>query len=434
MVGVSKCFVTISILLLGITVYALSGPAQEVSSLVSLPDHLTGVFRHGNLGHLTLNSLLIVIGGGLTERRIGPVKTFMLAALCAVLGTVVELVVAGPGFVGLSAVAYGLVTHGIIASSARGQRNITLAMIAVALIAEALFLHHHIAVFTHITSPLIGGGFAMFGSLFGPKGPSLKPMEWRHTARVIEIIAQTDEDDAAEAETTFVDHGMDNMFVLQERGKVLGVIGFGLDEQVPDLAWLSWTYLDQTQTGQGLGSQMLNDLLGKLAQNNIRKIFVETSDYEEFGKKIYASAHRLYEDFGAKVELTVPGYHSPSEAKIIYGLDNPEGPAAIVSEPTPSTGLKITELHKAAETEDVAGLHWSQAASGLAGMDYQLTRARDQNYRMAVLALPSDLSEANHSALENHGFSLCGKLSDYYGAGVHQAWWTCDLGETKPTI
>ena len=81
----------------------------------------------------------------------------------------------------------------------------------------------------------------MFDSLFAPKGPSLIPMQPRHMRRVVEIIAQTDEDDAAEAEKSFAGNGTDNMFVLQDQGNIFGVIGFSLDEQMPDLAWLSWT-------------------------------------------------------------------------------------------------------------------------------------------------------------------------------------------------
>lgn len=425
----SRCPVTISLILLGAAGYAIWGPVRYSGNLISFPDHLIGAFRHGDLSHLALNFLLILIGGTLTEPRVGSWQTAAIAMMCLLFGTGAELAVAGPGFVGLSAAAYGLVAHGVLIAAPPERRIVTIALIALALSAEYLFLRPQIAVFTHITAAVIGAGFAMFNSLFGSKGPVLKPMELHHVSPVIAIIAQTDEDDAHEAESTFLDDGVENMFVLQDRGRVLGVIGFDLDEQVPDLAWLSWTYLDQAQTGKGLGSQMLNDLLGKLAQQDVRKIFVETSDYEEFGKKIYASAHRLYEEFGAAVELTVPAYHSPTEVKIIYGLENPEAPEMATPEPTASTGLAITEIHKAAETDDVAGLRWTETAEGLSGLDQQLALAQQQHYRVAVLAIPSDLSDANAAALKDHGLHLCGALKDFYGAGLHQCWWTRDLTE-----
>jgi len=394
---------------------------------VTFQDHLIGVFRHGDPIHLALNCLLILIGGTLTEPRIGSWQTAGLAGLCLVSGVAVEFAVAGPGFVGLSPVAYGLVACGLVTASHPDRRGIVLVMIGLALTAEFFLLRPQIAVFTHITSALIGGGFAMLKSLFGAKGPALKPMEWRHVSPVVQIIGQTDEDDAYEAESTFLNEGMDDMFVLLDRGEVLGVIGYSLDEQVPDLAWLSWTYLDQAQTGRGLGSLMLNDLLGRLAKLGVRKIFIETSDYEDFGKKIYAAAHKLYEEFGAKVELTVPDYHAPREAKIIYGLDNPEAPSTPATEVSEALGLAITGFDKAAETEDVAGLRWTEAQGGLVGLDQQLALARQQNYRMAVLAIPSDLSKANEAALQEQGLSPCGRLKDYYGEGMHQDWWICTL-------
>ncbi len=425
-----RCPVTISLILCAIAAYAVLGPVRYSGHISGFADHLLFTIRHGDLSHLTLNCMLILIGGSLTEPRLGGPGTAGLAILCAVSGTAVEYAMTGPGFVGLSSVAYGLVAHGALAASPPGQRGLTLALISVALAAEFIFLRPRIAVFTHITSACIGGGIAMLNALFGSKGPTLKPMEWRHVSPAIAIIAQTDEDDAHEAESKFLNDGTENMFVLLDRGEVLGLIGYCLDDDVPDLAWLSWTYLDGAHTGKGLGAQMFNDLLGKLAKMGVRKIFIETSDYEEFGKKIYASAHRLYEEFGASVELTVPGYHSPREAKIIYGLNNPEAPEAGVAEAGSTSGLAIDDIQKAAETDDVAGLRWSETPAGLSGLDQQLSHARAQTYRMAVLAIPSDLSDANAADLQAQGLKKCGELKDYYGAGLHQVWWTCDLGKT----
>jgi GNAT superfamily N-acetyltransferase len=394
---------------------------------VDFPDHLLFMFRHGNLSHLTLNCLLILFGGSFTEPVLGWLRTLGLVALFALTGTAAELLLAGPGFVGLSGIAYGLVSYGMIIASTPQRRSWTLTLICILLAAEWVFLRPQIAVFTHITSALIGGGLAMFNALFGSSGPKLKPMEWQHVSDAIQIIAQTDEDDAAEAESTFVDGGTENMFVLQEKGKVLGLIGYSLDEDVPDVAWLSWTYLDQEHTGKGLGGLMLNDLLGKLAQLQVRKIFIETSDYEEFGKKIYAAAHKLYEEFGAAVEMTVPGYHSPNEAKIVYGLDNPEAPEPPRAEPSVSTGLSIFEVHKAPETDNVAGLRWRETSAGLSGLDQQLSLARSQRYRMAVLAIPSDLSNPNAADLQAQGLTKCGELKEFYGKDLHQVWWCCEI-------
>ncbi|WP_170428443.1 GNAT family N-acetyltransferase [Ruegeria arenilitoris] len=428
-----RCPVTIGLILSAIAGYALLGPVRYSGPIETFPDHLLFTFRHGNLSHLTLNCLLILVGGSFTEPVLGWLRTLGLVALFALAGTTAELLLAGPGFVGLSGVAYGLVSYGLIVASPPERRGWTLALICIVLGAEWLFLHPQIAVFTHITSALFGGGLAMFSALFGSSGPKLKPMEWRHVSPAIQIIAQTDEDDATEAESKFLEEGTDNMFVLQEKGNVLGLIGYSLDEDVPDVAWLSWTYLDQAHTGKGLGALMLNDLLGKLAQLQVRKIFIETSDYEEFGKKLYAAAHKLYEEFGASVELTVPGYHGPNEAKIVYGLENPEASETPRIEPSPNTGLSIFEIHKAPETDDVAGLRWRETNAGLSGLEQQLSLARSQKYRMAVLAIPSDLSDANAADLQAQGLQKCGELKEFYGKDLHQVWWSSDSGTTKNT-
>lgn len=270
----------------------------------------------------------------------------------------------------------------------------------------------------------------MFSSLFASKGAQLKPMEWKHLAEAITIINQTDEDDALEAEQIFLESGYTDMFVLVERGKVLGLTGFGMDDVVPDVAWLSWTYLDEEFLGQGYGAQMLNDLLGMLAKQGVRKIYIETSDYEEDGEKIYASAHRLYEEFGANIELTVADYHAPGEAKIVYGIDNPEADATAPFEPGEDTGFMVTGVEKAPESKDVAGLQWSEAPVGVAGLDFYVEQMRSSGFREAILAIPQDLSEPNEDKLTGFGFTHLGQLKDYYGTDQSQEWWSYQDAKT----
>ncbi|MEP3345751.1 MAG: rhomboid family intramembrane serine protease [Litoreibacter sp.] len=413
--------VTLSLILIATGVYAVLGPATKVSDFQSILQLGLGLFQHGNASHLAMNCFVLLLGGYVTEPILGPLRTINLVLLSAALGLTAELVLSGPGFVGLSGVAYGIAAFAMLSNAAHRMLNI--ALIVAVIIAEYLFLLKDVAVFSHLGGVLAGGGFAMFSSLFGSKGAQLKPMEWKHVSRAIEIIEQTDEDDAAEADRTFVNTGYENMFVLVEKGEVLGVTGFGQDDMVPDLAWLSWTYLDEAYMGQGYGGQMLNDMLGMLSKHGVRKIFIETSDYEEDGKKIYANAHRLYEEFGAKVELTIPDYHAVGEAKIIFGLDNPEAPKSEEEPATERDGLALAAVETAAETEDVAGLQWEEIPTGLANVDATLATAWERGNRMAVLAIPQDLSAANADGLTNHGLAKIGSLQDYYGPNQSQDWW-----------
>jgi membrane associated rhomboid family serine protease/GNAT superfamily N-acetyltransferase len=410
------------LILLTLTIHMVSGPASDPQAFQTIQQLLFGVLQHGSWNHLAVNCGLTLFGGAVTERALGTVRMIVLVLVMALAGVLLEWSLGGAGFVGMSGIAYGLVAYSIIATSAPDLRRLNLLLIVLALSAEFALLRAELAVFTHIAGTTIGGGAAMLSSLFGKKGPHLKPMEWKHVSKAVEIIGQTDEDDAAEAERIFVDSGYTNMFVLVDRGEVLGVTGFGIDENVPDVAWLSWTYLDDASLGQGLGSQMLNDLLGMLAKHNIRKIFIETSDYEEDGRRVYASAHRLYQEFGANVELTLPDYHEVGEAKIIYGIDNPEAGQTDAAE-TDDTGIRVTGIEKAPETEDVAGFIWEETPVGIAGLDFYSRELEQSGFRMGVLPLPLDLSRSNTEELEELGFIRVGQLNDYYSTGQSQDWW-----------
>ncbi|WP_411892612.1 rhomboid family intramembrane serine protease [Yoonia sp. SDW83-1] len=423
-----SCYITFSTCALFLVAYALNGPTLNASYLDTLPEAFAGVLRHGSLLHLSGNILVIFFGGLIAEQRLGAARLLALMLACAIGSTLAQYYIAGPRFIGASGISYGLLAYGVM--MARPPSGMALAGLAVLvlLILEVVYLSRSVAVYVHIAGALIGGSLAVFESLFGSKTPTLKPMQASHIARVVEIIGQTDDDDAEEAESGFLEEGLEGMFVLMQKGEILGVTGYSLDDQVDDVAWLSWTYLDQKQTGQGLGGEMLNGLLGKLKDFGVRKIFMATSDYAAFGRPIYANAHKMYEDFGAQVELTVPNYHDVGEAKIVYGLDNPEFVAPPPPPASPQTGLAIADIAKEPETKKVMGLRWEERPVGLAGMEYALGKAADKGARMVVLTLPSDLSDANAVALEAHNFKRCGMLKNYYNPALHQVWWVCLLG------
>jgi len=135
----------------------------------------------------------------------------------------------------------------------------------------------------------------------------------------------------------------------------------------------------------------------------------------------------MYEDFGAEVELKIPQFHGTREAKIVYGLNNPEflpGPAEPASV---KTGLRIRDGAFEAESDRVMGLVWRETDEGLSGMGEALQDARRQYAKQVSLAVPSDLSEANTAALMSHGFEKVGQLKDYYSPGLHQDWWICSF-------
>ncbi|WP_169788518.1 rhomboid family intramembrane serine protease [Litoreibacter arenae] len=419
--------VTLALCALAIIGYLGFGAASPDAPPDNLADALLAVFRHGNIRHVGLNVALLLIAGPITESRLGSAWTLVMVALSAVLGTIAQFYLVGPAFVGLSGPVYAMIACAVL-TTVRPENQIWVAVaIAAVLGAEIYWLSDKIAIYPHLLSTLIGGSFAMLSSLFGSKHPTLKPMQYSHVSQVVAIINETDEDDAAEAENLLLDEGVDGMFVLMHKGRVVGVTGYEPDDQVDDVCWLSWTYLAQEYLGQGYGSQMMNDLLGKLNKQGYRKVFIATSDYKDFGRSIYAGAHRMYEDFGAEVEMTLPDYHNVGEAKIVYGLENPEFQAGEPPMPSEKTGIAISGIAPEPETKGVVGLIWQETPAGVAGLDHYLEKARGQQARIAVIALPSDLSRENAEALETHGFKEAGKLTDYYSLGLHQVWWMCSL-------
>lgn len=397
----------------------------------SLIEALTiGPFRHGSSVHLSLNLLLLFWGGTIVEPKIGWRGLFVLAVACILFGGLAQAMMVGPNFIGISGVVLGVGGYAIVDSMPDDRKWLFFLLGLSGFGLEAILPATNIAVWVHGVSFLIGGAGAMFSKLFntGGSGPQLKPMQLNHLSAVVNIIAQVDEDDAMDAENTLLERGCDGMFVLIERGTVLGVTGYFLEppESAENVAWLSWTYLDRDHRDQGLGGQMLNDLLGKLNQLGVRKIFMATSDYAEDGVVIYQDAHQMYEDFGAVVELVVPDYHAPGEAKIIYGLENPEyevdegAPARPVPE-----GLTITAVEQAPESEDTLALIWQEGGTGITGLQNVAERAGPA--RMAVMAIPSDVSSVYENDLVAAGYSSPGKLSDFYNYGLHQVWWSRQL-------
>ncbi|MEL6520507.1 MAG: hypothetical protein AAFQ66_06060, partial [Pseudomonadota bacterium] len=185
--------------------------------------------------------------------------------------------------------------------------------------------------------------------------------------------------------------------------------------------------LTAARHGEGLGSHMMNDLLGKLNEMGVRKIFIATSDYAENGVPIYANAFRLYEEFGANIELKIPDYHSPGETKIIYGLANPEYPDTAPAYRDPPQGVRFTGTDLAPEATGTFGITWAEAPDGVSGLSEATAAARAKGGHLAVLALPSDLSDLAQDQLLADGYAEQGQLTDFYAKGLHQVWWSRNL-------
>ena len=278
----------------------------------------------------------------------------------------------------------------------------------------------------------------MFGKMFGKKGeaapretdpdqPELRPMQPSDHDAVIAIINQTDDDDADDADEVLRERGYLGMYTLWHRGRLIGVTGYSHSEAATDVVWLSWTYLDQSAKGQALGRYMVDELLRILNQQKARKIFIATSDYTEDGHDVYADARKFYEKLGATLELTVPAFYSPTESKLIYGLENPGMAREESLADLGNRGVRLVDVSLDDDSDDIGAVAWEEQESGVDGIDEILGLANSRQFRQVVIALPADISDMATEALEAKGFKRVGILEDFYALNLGQVWWAIQL-------
>lgn len=281
----------------------------------------------------------------------------------------------------------------------------------------------------------------MSAALFGKKEPSLRPLKRADVAKVVSIIEEHDEDDAEEAYHS-LQNSLEGMFVLDESGAfsleqsggVFAVIGARSEPDVPDIVWLSWTYVAENKRRQGWGRKMMEQLIEMLRQNGIRKMFIATSDYVEDGEELYGAARAFYTNFGARLELSVPAFHDDDEAQLIYGLslEPPESGEDMTADIPPLTGkLEFYDVNPLAESEQGFALNWRMHDEGqgenvpppLEQLQHYSAEGVEHKARILLATLPSDVSKNMTNDFDQTGFQHIGHLQDYHCKGVHQEYW-----------
>ncbi|MEO9968516.1 MAG: rhomboid family intramembrane serine protease [Hyphomonadaceae bacterium] len=434
--------VTLGICTLAILNFALFGEGGLAPSGASVWDNLfttfLNVFRHGTDRHLFGNLVLIFWAGLVIEPRIGNVRMAWLSLGCIVSATLLQTLLVDGLFIGLSGLAYGVVIFALIHRSSMSVSVLYIVGGLITVGSEIFFMSDTIAVFAHLGGLLFGGGMAMFGKMFGkkqagapeavdPDQPELKPMQEADLPAVIAIINQTDDDDAADAEETLTERGVLGMYTLWHRGQIVGVTGFSHSEAGTDVVWLSWTYLDQRSRKQALGRYMVDELLRILNHQNVRKIFIATSDYKEDGHDVYADARAFYEKLGASLELTVPAFYSADESKLIYGLVNPGKAQEESLDDLGQRGVRFVDVSLDDDSDDIGAVAWEEYEGGVEGIDTILGLANSRQFRQLVVAIPADISDFATAQLETKGFTRIGMLADFYALNLGQVWWTIEL-------
>ncbi len=253
----------------------------------------------------------------------------------------------------------------------------------------------------------------------------LRKMEDDDIDAVIALIDTHDDDDAAEAERDYRDvAGFYDQFVLEQEGKVIGVTGYKTPPGCDNTYWLSWTYIHEDYTNQGLGRKILTELIEHLKDQGCRKLFIKVSDYEsDEGDAIYAAALHLYQSLGFSIDITHEDFYDVGESQMILGMRlkpaEPENDNTITDEHIP---VQFNSVYELAETDDTYSFGWHDEGDQLFTVeDVQLglDSAREEEARAVFLTFPSNYTGINEVLLKA-GFNQAGVLNDYYEEGVHE--------------
>ncbi|MFT4637865.1 MAG: GNAT superfamily N-acetyltransferase [Verrucomicrobiales bacterium] len=266
----------------------------------------------------------------------------------------------------------------------------------------------------------------MFGKATGEAvqpGWFFRPMSQNDVPTVLDIIRAHDEDDAEWAAQTYQNRGLHGHFVLTQDKRVAGVSGYALADGTQQAYWISWTYLDEASQGQGLGSAVLERIFQKLEKEGARKVFVSTSDYEEEGSNIYASAVRMYESAGFQLEVKTPDFYDIGESQLIFGMQlNPSMPPSVDYADRANDPIELTRLFRIDETDDCAGLDWDfaeeeDASFSVEDLASKLNEARTGEARCVFISFASDLTQVL-PILERCQFHEAGRLKDFWANGI----------------
>ena len=261
---------------------------------------------------------------------------------------------------------------------------------------------------------------------------TLRTMYMSDLPTVLKIIAATDEEDAEAAEAEFHDDGLDNQYVLEVEGKVVGISGFRLVPGTDATYWLNWTYLAPEYHGKGLGRILLEQTLRHLRELEARMVFVKVSDYvDDEEQRVYESAHAVYEKMGFEPALIGHDFYDDGENQHIMRLsysqvEASEGEGYVVADEKPV--IRFNGLHEIAETDGAYTFRWTvEESTKLFGkrsfseqdLKIGLESVKNDGGRKVFLTFPSNLPLI-HKPLQAVGFKYVGQLTDYYERGVHE--------------
>jgi len=258
----------------------------------------------------------------------------------------------------------------------------------------------------------------------------LRPMQHGDIDACVDVIDSHDDDDAAEARESYnANGGIEDQFVLEENGRIIGVTGFATPPACDNTHWLSWTYIHDDFVDEGRGRKIITELIDHLKNAGGRKLFIKVSDYEEkdeTGKKvcIYAAAMHLYKSLGFEEEIVLKDYYDEGESMTILGMriatDSTDSTVSAPGQEKPK--VQFNSIFEIAETDDAYSFGWH--ADGKRVFDVNDVKlgvddVQNREGRAVFLSFPHNYGQITE-ILYKAGFSNAGVLEDYFEDGVHE--------------
>ena len=262
-----------------------------------------------------------------------------------------------------------------------------------------------------------------------PADIKFRPMEPEDVKPALRIIRQHNVDDFNVARQSYKKdiHGQ---YVLTKGAKVIGMTGWRLIGTADRGYWLSWTYLDEAERGQGLGTGVLEGLLNVFAGMKARKVFLTVSDQDagpgEQG--LYAKAIGVYKKVGFTEEVRHADYYDRGEAAIIMGLRIDDSYDPDPTDPEIRCAL-LTDVDEIVETDDAYFIDWrfdEGAGSSPEDLEAMVNRVRKWRGRVVFAGVASDATSAQ-DLFGAVGFNEEGRLSDFYEDGVDEIHYRLDI-------
>ncbi len=266
----------------------------------------------------------------------------------------------------------------------------------------------------------------------------LRPMQEKDINTVVDIIDSHDDEDAQEAKAGYNNTGgLQDQYVYEHEGHIIGVTGYATPPGCDETHWLSWTYVHEDHVNCGHGRKMITELIDFLRANNARKLFVKISDYKEANDAgamecIYAAANHLYKDIGFVEEVVLRDYYDENETLTIMGMRLTDQDISEQGSPRPSTEkhkIQFNSIFEIAETDDSYSFGWTEKGKHLFNVDdvkIGLDDVRGREGRAVFLSFPHTYAGIADT-LFAAGFSNAGLLEDYFEDGMHEQHYSCYL-------